>query len=363
MTEPTFLNMEDFRRAAEQKLTQSAYDYYASGSHDQLTLSHNSRVFQEHPLYYKVLVDVSRRDAGLTLFGHRLPAPILVAPTAFHCLADPDGEVATARAAARFGTIMTLSTLSNRPLEEVASAATAGWWFQLYVYKDREATRALIQRAEAAGASALVLTVDAPFLGCREADVRNRFSLPPGLGLVNMLAASQEHGFLPGRPQGSGLAEYFASLIDCALNWTDLDWLRSVSKLPILLKGVVRADDARRALEAGVNGIIVSNHGGRQLDTSPATLQALGPIAQEVQGRVPVLLDGGVRRGTDIIKALALGAQAVLLGRPVLWGLAAQGEAGVLSVLELLARELDLAMALCGTPTLKDIDESLLRPD
>ena len=214
------------------------------------------------------------------------------------------------------------------------------------------------ERAKAAGAEALVLTVDAPYLGHREADVRNRFQLPSHLKLVNLLATDARKADLPDT-DGSGLAAYFVSLIENSITWKDLEWLKSLSDLPLLIKGVVRSDDAAKALEFGADGIVVSNHGGRQLDTSPATIEALPAITQVVEGRIPVLLDGGVRRGIDVVKALALGAQAVLLGRPILWGLAARGEDGVVEVLEMFRRELDLAMALCGTPTLADIGPDL----
>ncbi len=351
------LNLEEFQQQAQRHLTQSAYDYYASGAHDQLTLARNRAAFEDLCLFYRVLVDVSQRHCRTELLGHHLSLPVLAAPTAFHSMACPEGEVATARACRRSGTLMILSTLSNRPMEEVAEACEGEFWFQLYAYKDRGATRDLVARAKQAGAKALVLTVDAPLLGHREADVRNRFQLPEGLSVVNLTAAG-----LADLPDlgGSGLAAYFQQLIDCRLTWKDLEWLNDISGLPILVKGVVRADDARCAVEHGASGLVVSNHGGRQLDTSPATIEALPAVAEAVDRRVPVLLDGGIRRGTDIVKALALGAQAVLIGRPVLWGLACDGQAGVERVFSLFAAELDLAQALCGTPTLADIDRSLV---
>jgi 4-hydroxymandelate oxidase len=365
MNSNDLINLDDYHREALQNLSKPAYDYYASGAHDEVTLRRNREAFEELCLYYRVLVDVSHRDLSTQVLGRKLSMPLMVAPTAFHGLSDPEGEVATARAAAKAGTLMTLSTLSNMPLEAVAQAATSGLWFQLYFYKDRGATKSLVERAEAAGAQALVLTVDAPFLGCREADVRNRFQLRPGLQLVNLLgqggSGSTEHSELPEEARDSGLAGYFASLIENALSWKDLSWLKSLTDLPILVKGIVRTDDALRAEEHGVDGVIVSNHGGRQLDTSPATISALPGIAKVLDGRLPVLLDGGIRRGTDVIKAIALGANAVLIGRPVLWGLAARGEDGVTGVLELFRKEIDLAMALCGTPTIKDIGPDLLR--
>ncbi len=362
---PDALNLAELEEAARAKLPQMAYDYYASGADDERTLGDNRAAFGRRRLAYRVLVDVSRRDLSTTVLGRKVSMPILVAPTAFHRLADPEGEAATARAAAGAETLMVLSTLSNTPVEVVAPAAGGALWFQLYVYRDRGATRALVERVAAAGAKALVLTVDAPLLGRRERDVRNRFHLPPGLEVANLHAAGYGEVAAPALAAGggSGLAAYVASLLDPALSWDDLDWLRSITELPLLVKGIVRADDALRAADRGVAGIVVSNHGGRQLDTSLATLDALPPIAEALAAagaRVEVFLDGGVRRGTDVVKALALGARAVLVGRPVLWGLAVGGEAGVARVLAMLRRELDLAMALCGAPTVADLGRDLV---
>jgi 4-hydroxymandelate oxidase len=358
------INLEEFEALARATLPAMVYDYYRSGSADEVTLRENRAAFERVRLAYRVLVDVSRRDPSTTLLGQAVSMPILVAPTAFHRLAHPEGEVATARAAGRAGTIMVLSTLSNSPVEAVVAASPAPVWFQLYVYRDRGATEALVRRVEAAGCRALVVTVDAPLLGRRERDVRNRFRLPPDLAVANLLP--QGYGGLPQEAGESGLASYFASLLDPSLSWRDLAWLSSVTSLPLLVKGIVRADDALRAADHGAAGIVVSNHGGRQLDTSPPTLEVLPEIAEAIAGRaggplVEILLDGGVRRGTDVVKALALGARAVLVGRPVLWGLAAAGEEGVAQVLELLAAELDLAMALCGSRTVAEIDRSLIR--
>lgn len=361
------VNLLELEELARSKLAKTAYDYYASGADGELTLGDNRAAFDRRRLAYRVLVDVARRDLATTVLGRPVAMPVLVAPTAFHRLADPEGEVATARAAAGAGTVMVLSTLSNSPVEEVTAAAgTAGGgvWFQLYVYKDRGATRALVERVEAAGCEALVLTVDAPYLGRRERDVRNRFQLPPGLAVANVLA--EGYGEVVAPEGESGLAAYFASLLDPGLSWDALDWLASITRLPIVVKGVVRADDALRAADRGAAGIVVSNHGGRQLDTSVATLDALPPIAAALAGRtepnggVELYLDGGVRRGTDVVKALALGARAVLVGRPILWGLAAGGEAGAARVLALLRNELDLAMALCGAPRLADLTLDLV---
>ena len=352
------LNIFDLERLASESLTKMAYDYYRSGAHDELTLRENRRAWERIALRHRVLVDVSTRDASTELLGHRLTMPIMVAPTAFHGLACEAGELATARAAGRARTIMILSTLSTPAVEEVVATAAGPVWFQLYVYKDREVTRGLVQRAEAAGCEALVVTVDAPLLGVRERDVRNGFGLPEGMRVQNLLPAGM--GELPPRARESGLATYFFELVDTSLSFADIGWLASITKLPVLVKGVVRGDDARRAVDSGAAGIVVSNHGGRQLDTSVATADVLAEVVAAVAADVPVLVDGGVRRGTDVLKAVALGARAVLVGRAVLWGLAAAGEDGALHALELLRQELDVAMALCGCPTIADITADLV---
>lgn len=356
------LNLFELEPLARERLAPLSYDYYRSGADDELTLHRNVAAYRELALHYRVLVDVSRVDLTTRVLGTSIAAPILVAPTAFHRLAHPEGEIATSRAAAAAGAPFILSTLSTTRVEDImaANAAVPGpVWFQLYVYKDRAATADLVARVEAAGVQALVLTVDAPRLGRRERDVRNRFALPEGLRIENLHGTRAD---VPPPPADSGLAAYFASLIDPALSWDDLAWLRSITKLPLLIKGVVRADDAVRAVAAGVSGIVVSNHGGRQLDTSPATIEVLPRIAEAVAGRCEILLDGGVRRGTDIVKALALGARAVLIGRPVLWGLAVDGQAGVASVLAMLRRELELAMMLCGAPSVAQLTRDLVEP-
>lgn len=353
------VNVLDLEALARAKMDPSAWDYYRSGADGEITLGKNASAFARRELHYRVLVDVDSRDLSATVLGHELSMPILVAPTAFHKLAHEDGEAATARAAGAAGTLMILSTLSNTPVEEVVAATPGPVWFQLYVYRDRGATKALVERAEAAGCQALVLTVDAPLLGRREADVRNRFSLPPGLSVENLLPVGK--GDLPADVKDSGLAAYFLTLLDASLSWKDVEWLRSITDLPVLVKGIVRADDAVRAADHGCAGVVVSNHGGRQLDTAPATIDVVEEIAQAAGDRLEILLDGGVRRGTDVVKALGLGARAVLVGRPVLWGLAYRGQAGVELALSMLRGELDLALALCGCPSLADVDRSLVR--
>lgn len=354
----TALNLHELEALARERLSPMAYDYYASGSDDESCLRRNRRAMDRWTLRHRVLVDVSRRDLSTTVLGQELSMPVAVAPTAFHRLADPQGELATVRGAGAARTLFILSTLSNTAVEEVVAAASGPVWFQLYCYKDRGATRALVERARAAGAKALVLTVDAPLLGRRERDVRNRFHLPEGLTVENLTARGL--GDVPAAALDSGLAAYVATLLDQSLTWKDLEWLAGLAGLPVLVKGVVRGDDAVRAVEHGAAGIVVSNHGGRQLDASPATLDALPEVAEAVAGRAEILVDGGFRRGGDVLKALALGARAVLVGRPVLWGLAVGGEAGVQGVLEMLRAELDLAMALCGCPTVADVTPDLI---
>ena len=352
-----FLNLAEIEEAARERLGTMAYEYYVGGANDEVTVSENRSAFDRLALRYHVMVDVSRRSTKTTVLGTPLEMPVLVAPTAFQRLACDDGELATARAAAAAGTVMILSTASTCSIEDVA-AIDGPKWFQLYVYSDRGLTKALVERAEACGMEAVVLTVDAPVLGRRERDLRNRFHLPSGIRLANVPSS----GSVP-MPTGhgeSGLANHFASGIDASLTWKDIDWLHSITKMPVLIKGIVRGDDAIQAVEHGVAGIIVSNHGGRQLDTAIASIRALPEVAEAVAERAEVLVDGGVRRGTDVIKALALGARAVLLGRPVVWGLAAGGENGARRVLDLLRAEIDLAMALCGCPTIDDISRDLV---
>lgn len=361
----TKLNLDDWERAAKDRLSEMAFGYYISGANDEVTLRANRDAFQRLTLYYRVLRDVSQRNMTQTLLGETIKMPIVIAPTAFHQLANGEGEVATARGAETAGTIMTLSTLSNLAVEKVVAASSAPVWFQVYLYKDRGITSAMLARVSAAGCRALVFTVDAPLLGRRERDIRNRFQLPEGLAMENLLP----HGFQKMNPgySGSGLAAYFAELLDPAISWDDLAWLCRQTSLPVLVKGIVHPQDAVMAIAAGARGVVVSNHGGRQLDTAPATIEALPAIADSLSAKQTqfgdeplILMDGGIRRGTDIIKALALGARAVMVGRPVLWGLSVNGSHGVSAVLKMLADELDLAMGLCGCRHLGEITKDLV---
>ena len=351
------LNLEALEASASGGLDPAAYDYYRSGAGDEVTLARNRAAFSELRLLPHVLRDVSEISTETTVLGTESSMPVVVAPTAFHGLAHPEAEPATGRGAAAAETIFCLSSLSNTSPEDVAEAGAGTRWFQLYVFKDRGLTRDLVERAEAAGYEAILLTVDAPVLGRRERDVRNAFALPEHLSI-----ACVDDRLEPSAGE-SGLAAYFASELDPGLTWSDLEWLVETSGLPVAIKGVHRADDAARAVEAGAAGVIVSNHGARQLDTVPATIEMLPAVADAVDGGADVLVDGGVRRGTDVIKALCLGADAVLVGRPILWALALDGEAGVRRVLEMLRLEIREVMALCGAASQAALTAELIAPE
>src|SRR3954467_14959065 len=334
------LNVWDYERIFEQNLDAGAFGYFTGGADDEVTLRDNVAAFRRWRLRPRMLVDVSAATTETTALGTPISMPLLVAPTAFQRMAHPDGEPATARAAAAAGTVMTLSTIATSAPAEVAQAAPgAPRWFQLYWFKDEGVTRSLVEQAVASEFKALVLTIDAPgTLGRRERDLRTGFTVEAPI--PSFEAAT-------GRPSGATPAEVF-SLIESCLTWRDLEKLRAMSDLPVLVKGLLTREDARLAVDAGVDGIIVSNHAGRQLDTVLAGIDALPEVVDEVGGDAEVFVDGGVRRGTDVLKALALGARAALIGRPVLWGLAAGGEQGVLDVLEMFRREIALAMVLAG---------------
>ena len=351
------INLFEYESLAAKHLSPMAWDYYASGAWDEITLRDNRAAFDRYKLRPRVLVDVSERDLSTTVLGHTWQIPIAIAPMAFQCLAHPEGEIATAKAAAKLGTLMVLSTLATKSLEEVANVNSLRW-FQLYVHRDKGLTKALVERACLAGYQAICVTVDAPVLGRREKDRRNQFVLPPEMKLANLSTLSELK--IPNQTGESGLFAYFLEQINPATTWRDLEWLQSFSQLPLVVKGILRSDDAVRAVECGAKAIVVSNHGGRQLDGAIASIDALSEVVDAVGNQVEILIDGGISRGTDILKALALGAKAVLLGRPVLWGLAVGGSAGVQHVLELLRDELDLAIALSGCATLRDVDPSLV---
>ncbi|HUS17652.1 MAG TPA: alpha-hydroxy acid oxidase [Chloroflexia bacterium] len=348
------LNLDEYEAAAREVLSQMAFDYIAGGADDEVTIRENRAAFARLRLRPRVLAGVGTRDLQVTVLGQPIAFPVMVAPVAFHQLATPEGECATARAAGEAGTIMCVSTAANYSLEDVATVAGGPLWFQLYCYKDRAITRALVERAAAAGYRALVLTADTPVIGRRERDIRNRFTLPPGMGWKNAETFGKRD--LPQDAAGSGLAAYIATQQESDLTWADLDWLVSISPMPVLVKGVMTAEDTVLAAEHGATGVVVSNHGGRQLDTALASIDALPQVvAAAAPAGLTVLLDGGVRRGTDVLKALALGARAVLVGRPVIWGLAVDGEAGARAVLDTLRAELDIALALAGCARAADL--------
>lgn len=335
------VNVFDYELLAQAHMEPPAWDYYSSGSNDEVTLHANRTAFERIRLRPRMLVDVSTCDTHTTVLGTPVSMPILVAPTAFQCLAHPEGECATAQAAGEADTMMVVSCSSTRSLEDVAREAIGPLWFQLYI-SDRASAEKLIRRAEMAGYLALVVTVDAPYWGRKERAIRSCFDLPPHLHKANF-------------------TDEYTTRVDVSFNWESLAWLRSQTSLPIILKGILTAEDALLAVRHRVDGIIVSNHGGRQLDSVSASIEALPEVVEVAADHCEVYLDGGIRRGTDVLKALALGARAVLVGRPVLWGLAANGAEGVRHVLALLRAELELAMALAGRPTLASIDRSLVQ--
>jgi 4-hydroxymandelate oxidase len=337
--------LTDFEGAARALLPEMAFDYVSGGAADELTLRWNTEAFQRIRLRPRILAGVQGTDTRTTLLGNALPCPILLAPTSYHRLMHPDGEIATARGAAAVGVPYVVSTATTTPLDAIAKAADGPRWFQLYPLSDRERTRDLVATAEAAGCRAVMLTVDTPIAGVRNREQRAGVRLPPGV-----------------------TAPYFHHVVDATnvrttfapLTWRDVSWLQSITPLPVLLKGVITGDDAGRAADEGASGVVVSNHGARNLDTLPATVDALPEVVDAVRGRIPILLDGGVRRGTDVLKAIALGASAVMIGRPYLYALAVAGAAGVTAVLEILRTELEAALALTGRPNLAAVDRGVL---
>ncbi|KAI3969595.1 hypothetical protein MKX01_020156 [Papaver californicum] len=353
-------NVSEYEALAKERLPKMVYDYYASGAEDQWTLKENTLAFSRILFRPRILIDVSKIDITTSVMGFKISMPIMIAPTAMQKMAHPEGELATARAASASGTIMTLSSWATSSVEEVDSTGPGIRFFQLYVYKDRSIVTQLVKRAEKAGFKAIALTVDTPRLGRREADIKNRFTLPSSLTLKNF--EGLEIGKMD-KTNDSGLASYVAGQVDRSLSWKDVQWLQTITKLPILVKGVMTAEDTRLAMQAGAAGIIVSNHGARQLDYVPATISCLEEVVKAAQGEIPVFLDGGVRRGTDVFKALALGASGVFIGRPVLFSLAVDGEAGVRKVLQMLHDEFELTMALSGCRSVSEITRNHIITD
>jgi isopentenyl diphosphate isomerase/L-lactate dehydrogenase-like FMN-dependent dehydrogenase len=356
----TYLNLHDLEPLAREKLPAPIFDFIAGGAEDEVTLRANRAAFEEIEFRPRVLVNVTNVDTSTSILGQALPFPVMLAPVAMHMLAHPDGETATARAAKSAGTVMILSTMSSISIEDVGAAADGPKWFQLYCYNEKGVTERLVKRAENAGFSALCLTVDVPRLGRRERDLRHVLQFPDDVLPRNFLREIDITS-IPLKSQGSAISAYAASLMDQSLTWDILPWLRSITSMPVIVKGILTPEDAVLAVEHGAAAIVVSNHGGRQLDGSPATTRVLPEIVDAVGERLEVIVDGGVRRGTDILKALALGAKAVLIGRPYVWGLAVNGEAGVSHVLSLLQTEFEWAMALCGVTSVDQITRRLVR--
>ena len=335
------LNVGDYERLAEEALDEGAFDYFAGGAGDEHTVRDNRAAFDRWRLRPRLLVDVTAVTTGTKVLGEEIGIPVLTAPVAYQRMAHPDGEAAVARAAAAAGTIMCLSTFATTSAADVAEAAPdSRRWFQLYWHPDRGVTRSLLDQARETGFSAVLFTLDVPVLGRRERDLRTGFALRPGLAIQTYGSALGELGALT--------SELAAQLIDARLTWRDLEWLQDNAQMPVLAKGILTAEDAVLAADHGCAGVVVSNHGGRQLDRAVASLDALPEVVEAVGDRVEVLMDGGIRRGTEIAIALALGARAVLVGRPVVWGLAARGQEGVEHVLRLLRDELAQALALLG---------------
>lgn len=342
------LSLPEFEEHARRCMPAMVYEYVASGAADEHTLRWNRDAYDGIRLRPRVLRDVSNVDMRVSLFGAEMAFPILLAPTAYHRTIHAEGELATARGAGAAKATWVVSSSTTTLIEDIAAAATGPLWFQLYLQRDRALTQDLVRRVEQAGCRALCLTVDQPVLGARNRQTRARFQLPPGVTAPYRMDIGQGKDVLDPRR--------------VVVTWKDVEWLRSIVRVPLLLKGILNADDAEQALEVGAQGIIVSNHGARILDTAPATIDALPEVAERVRGRAPVLVDGGIRRGTDVMKAIARGATAVLIGRPYCYGLAVGGADGVRRVVEILRTELEMAMMLTGRTSLGDIDRSVLWP-
>src|ERR1700684_1227803 len=343
-----------FEPLAKAKMAAQIWEYVCAGAGDEITVRWNEEAYRQIRLKPRILVDVSKLDTRINVFGQEHPFPILLAPVAAQRLMHPEGELASARGASAAGATMVLSSFANTSLEDVATVAKSPLWFQLYAQTDRGFTRELVNRAEAAGYCALCLTVDTATTGARNREARAAVKLLP---IPNFEKFKVPDGDVS---LHTGSQDVFKGVLDASMSWKEIDWLLSFAKIPLVLKGVLDPDDAELAVKHGVSGIIVSNHGGRNLDTLPATIDALPQVAEKVAGGMPVFVDGGIRRGTDVLKALALGASAVFIGRPYIYGLGAAGEAGVTQVIRILQREFQMAMALTGRTNVADIERSLI---
>jgi 4-hydroxymandelate oxidase len=354
------LTASDYQQAARDVVRPEVWDFIEGGAEAERTLAANLRAFDRVRLRPRVLTDVSSVDTGVSLFGTRYTTPLGVAPISYHRLVHPEGEVATARGAGAAGALFVTGMFASRTLEDIAAATSCGLWLQLYWLRRRDVLQALAERAERAGYGAIMLTVDVPRMGRRWRDMRNGFTIGDDVAAVNIdpEVMAPAHQRDAGR---SAIAQHTAQSFDQSVTWSDLAWLRGRSGLPLVLKGILTAEDARLAVEHGADAIVVSNHGGRQLDGAVASLDALTEVVDAVGGALPVLFDGGVRRGADALAALALGAHMVLLGRPQLWGLAVGGADGVAGLLRTATEELAHAMALAGRPSLTDLDRTAVR--
>ncbi|MBA2447429.1 MAG: alpha-hydroxy-acid oxidizing protein [Chloroflexi bacterium] len=373
------VNIDDLRKVARRRLPRAIFDYVDGGAEDEYTMRANQADFRRYTFRPRVMVDVSQRNQATTVLGERVATPIILAPTGFTGMLWPRGEVVAARAAARKGAIFTVSTMSICSMEEVAEASSGPRWFQLYVWRDREIVRSLIERAKAAGYRVLVITVDTPVLGQRERDIRNGMVIPPRIGANNVLDTLRRVAWLKDfvrnpritfgnfkdtlgvRHDPVSLASFTTKQFSPAVSWDDLDWYRSVWSGPIAIKGIMSAEDARLAVEHGVEAIVVSNHGGRQCDYLPSAVEVLPEVVDAVGGRAEVILDGGIRRGSDVVKAIALGARACMIGKAFNYGVAAGGQAGAERALDILMAEIDRTLALIGRPHLSDLDRGAIR--
>jgi 4-hydroxymandelate oxidase len=353
------VNLFEFEALARQALPGPVFDHLSGGTDDEVTLRENIEAFRRIQIVPRVLRDVTQRNLGATVLGHPISFPVILAPVTCLRRFHPQGELAAARAAATARTIFTVSTGACYGLDEISKVSMGPFWLQLYAYRDKGITKGLIQRAEAAGHTAICVTVDAPVGGRRERDLRNQYFYPKAMLYRNLKGLGLK-GLSP-KMNDEELLAFSARELTVALTWEYLEWLKSITKLPLLLKGILSVEDAVRAASTGMRGIVVSNHGARQLDRAPAAIDVLPEIAAAVEGRLEILLDSGVRRGTDVLIALALGAKAVLLGRPYAWALASGGEKGVSRALEMLREEFDIAMALAGCASVADINASLIR--
>jgi isopentenyl diphosphate isomerase/L-lactate dehydrogenase-like FMN-dependent dehydrogenase len=347
-TDATPINLFEFEDVARARLPKAEYDYIAGGATDEISVDRNRRAFASWALRPRVLRDVSVLDLSTAVLGTKVKLPVLIAPCGGHKRAHPDGEIATYRAAAACGTVLTVSANSNTSFEDLAKAASGHLWIQMYPFRDKQLNQEWLDRAKGAGYKAVVVTLDSQWPPKRERNIRNNYRRTRG---VNYPKSGAE------TPRPAGRAGEGS---DPAATWKDLEWIKSASDLPVVAKGIMTGEDVELCIDAGADGVIVSNHGGRHLDNTLATIEVLSEAVAAAKGKIEIYLDGGIRRGADVVKAIALGAKAVFIGRPLFWGLAVDGEKGVIRVLEILREEIEITMAKCGRPTVGDIDPSVV---